>query len=376
MKTRLSGAVIVAMALLASPVLGAPALQQMDHATATEVIIYTDSSKAVVRRQSAVRLVEGENTVSFEWASDKIDAASIRLHGGDALTIGEVVDPAGGGHSLEWSVRAPAAGDYSLTISFLLDGLKWSADYAMAWSPGQDAATLGGWLTVTNESGVRFEEMGVRFVLGRSGARDEQQAEFVLTDLQTLEPGEAVRSAFLPLIEVSVRTIYRIDSEAASETVKRILQITPPAEGALARTPLPSGPLTIVMPTDIPPAKMLSATLSYEPAQPFEVTLGEEPDIVVERRLMERKKTAMEFDRLGKVSGFDTIESYEIALRSHLREPVEIELVETVLNTWELETRALHVVDDGKALMLIDLPAEGQGALEFTLVKHSGTRIP
>lgn len=376
MKTRLSGAVIIAMALLTSPVLSAPALQQMDHAGATEVIIYTDSSKAVVRREATVRLTGGVNTVSFEWASDSVDAASIRLHGGDALTIGEVVDPAGKDRAREWTVRAPFTGDYPLTTSLLLEGLKWSADYVMSWSPNRAVATLGGWLTVRNESGMDLEGLNVQFVLGRPGGGGEAQASFALADLQELEPGSSVRSAFLPLVEIPVQTIYRIDSESAAETVKRIVEITPPADGPLARTPLPSGPMTIVMPTDIPPAKMLGATLKYEPSEPFEVTIGDEPDIVVERRLVERRKTAVEFDRLGKVSGFDTIESYEIALRNHVNEPIELELVETVLETWELETRALHVLEDGKALMLIDLSAEGEGALAFTLIKHSGTRIP
>jgi hypothetical protein len=121
---------------------------------------------------------------------------------------------------------------------------------------------------------------------------------------------------------------------------------------------------------------MHGAKLSYEPSEPFTLTLGQERDIVVERRLMERRKIAMEFDRLGEVSGFDTVESYAVSVRNHLNEAIELEMVETVLETWELKTDALHILEGGEALMLLDVPADGEATLEFTLVKHSGTRIP
>jgi hypothetical protein len=375
MKMRLEAAIVMAL-LLASPVLGAPALQQMGHTDATEVIIYTDSSEAVVRQDSTVRLAEGHNTVSFEWATDSLDAASIRLHGGPALAVGEVVRPASSDRLMRWAVTAPSTDNYTLTTSFLLSGLKWSADYRLAWAPDGDSALLGGWLSVKNETGMDLRDLQVKLVLGRPGARAAQQATFDIPDLQELEKGASLRAGYLPPIEVPIRTIHRIDSEAAPERVKRLLEITPPTEGPLARAALPAGPMVLVTPTDVPPAPMQSAKLTYEPSEAFSIDLGSERDIVVERRVMERKKIGVEFDRLGKVSGFDTVESYEVALRSHLGEAIEVELVETVLETWELKTDAQHVIKNGRAVMAVDLPPEGEAAVVFTLVKHSGTRIP
>jgi len=323
-----------------------------------------------------VRLANRANTVSFEWATDSVDAASVRLHGGPELTVGQVVSPAGTNKLLRWGVEAPATGDYQLTTSFLLSGLKWSADYRLAWTPGSEMALLGGWLQVTNESGMDLRNVRAKLVLGRPGAVAEEQATFAIPDLQELPKGESVRGGFLLPIEVPVRTIHRIDSEAAAEQVKRLLEITPPATGPLARTPLPSGPMTLITPTEMPPASFMKATLKYEPSESFEIDLGAARDVVVERRLLKRDKTAMEFDRLGKVSGFDTVETYEVTVRSRLDEPIEIELLETVLQTWALQTEAEHELADGKAQMMLEIPAGGETALEFTLVKHSGTRIP
>ncbi len=376
MKMRLPGAAIITMVLLASPVLAAPALQQLGDPGETEVIIYTGASKAVVRQETSVRLARRANTVSFDWTSDSIDGSSIRLHGDPALTVGELVRPTGNDRLLRWTVNAPSTGDYALTTSFLLSGLKWSADYQLDWSPGSDTARLAGWLSVANETGMDLSDLRARLVLGSPGAGAEQQAAFDLRDLRELAADASMRTAFFPPAEVSVRTIHRIDGEAAAERVQRLLEVTPPAAGPLARTSLPAGPMTVVTPTDVPPASMRDARLSYEPSETFEIDLGFDRDVVVERRLTERRKTALEFDRLGKVSGFDTVEAYHIELRNRTGEPIQIELVETVLKTWELRTDAEHEVEDGKALMLLEVPADGQSSVEFTLVKHSGTRIP
>jgi hypothetical protein len=376
MKTRLPGAAIIVMVLLASPVLAAPALEQLADPGQTEITIYTGASKAVVRQETNVRLARRANTVNFEWATDSVDAGSIRLHGGPALGIGEVVRPTGDDRLLRWSVNAPSTDDYALVTSFLLSGLKWSADYQLDWSPGSESGILSGWLSVKNESGMDLDDLSARFVLGSPGAGAEQQAAFELRDLRELAAGASVRTGFFPPTEVPIRTLHRIDSEAAAERVQRLLEVTPPAAGPLARTSLPAGPMTVVTPTEVPPASMRDAHLSYEPSETFEIDLGFERDVVVERRLTERRKTLLEFDRLGKVSGFDTVESCRIDVRNRTGGPAEIELVETVLETWELKTDALHVLEDGKAFMLLEVPADGEGSVEFTLVKHSGTRVP
>lgn len=381
MKIRLTGALITALALaaaalLAAPLLAAPTLQQMAQAGPTEIIIYTGAETAVVRQRSLIRLTQGTNTVSFEWGTDSLDPASVRLHGGPDLMVGDVVRPAGEDKLVRWTVDAPATADYGLTTSFLLSGLKWSADYRMEWAPGSDVAPLGGWLTLKNESGMDLDDVLAELVLGRPGAGDEEQVAFAICDFYELAAGDSVRAGFLPPMQLPISVIHRIDSEAAPERVKRILEVTPPHGGALARMALPQGPMTIITPTDVPPARYLDATLSYEPSEAFEVDLGYERDLVVERTLLDRKKTAIEFDRLGQVSGSDTVETYEVSVRSHLDDPIEIELVETVLETWELKTDALHVLEDGKAQMMLTVPADGEASVQFTLVKHSGTRIP
>jgi len=83
----------------------------------------------------------------------------------------------------------------------------------------------------------------------------------------------------------------------------------------------------------------------------------------------------VEFDRLGRVSGFDTVEKYRLLVRNHLAEAVDLEVVEVVLDTWDFAGRAA-TEEDGRVTMDLSVPSGMERALEFTLTKHSGTRIP
>jgi len=373
---RLPWSAVVALTLVAltsGMALCAPMLQQIAPPGPTELVIYSDFAQAVVRQQSAVRLSQGANTVGFQWATDSLDAASIRLQGAQGLTIGEVTQPAGQTKTYQWSVTAPRDGVYPLTTSFMLSGLKWVADYRLATNADRPSALLSGWVTITNGTGMDLRNMKASLILGRPGASADgmEQAAYPLPELRDLPKGASLRLMFLRPMELPVWTIHRIDGEAAPEKVARLLEVQPPSEGALARTALPSGALTVLSPRGI-----VRATLTYEPGKAFEIAMGDERDIVVKRRLMEREKTGIEFDRVGAVSGFDTIERYSVELRSHLDEALEVELQEVVLKTWEIDTAAEYELEDGRARIPLALPAQGECALEFTLTKHSGTRIP
>jgi len=63
-------------------------------------------------------------------------------------------------------------------------------------------------------------------------------------------------------------------------------------------------------------------------------------------------------------------------VRNHTPAEAALEIVEPVLDTWEFATEALHVLEPGRALMHLVVPADGSAELQFTITQHSGTRIP
>ena len=359
-----------------APVLAVPAVQQVGQIGPTELVLHTVGSKALVRQQARVQLREGRNLLSFSWAEEKIDVASVRLQA-EGLEVGETVRPAGAEQTLQWTVLVPEAGERPITIAYVVDGIDWSPDYRMSLAEGASQVTLGGEVAVTNGSGLCLGDLTARIALGRpgTGAESADRVSFPLQGLDALGVGETVRARFLPPMEMSAELVYRIDSER-SRRVEKLLMVQPPTTGALGREALPAGPAYLVIDRNDRPDQIIRTKLDYEPSEEFAIGIGPERELIVERTLLEQSKSNIQFDRLGSVSGFDTVERYRLAVTSHLDREVDLEIFETVLGTWRLRTDALHVLEDGRAIMRMKVPAGGEAALEFTLTKHSGTRIP
>jgi hypothetical protein len=372
-----SVSICLALVVLTAIAAQAEALvQRMGAVTGTEVALSTTASKAVVRQSMAAHLRQGANRLTFSWSAEKIDAASVRLQAAEGVTVGESIRQAGADKSLAWDVFAPAEGDYALTMTYLLDGLAWSPSYRLLYQPGVGEARLEGLLTLTNDSGLLLEGAVVSLTLGRSG---DEPVSYALPDLGDLPIGSKVRTGFLSPLALRVRAVHRLDGERAAESVRQVLVVTPPAEGGLAQEALPAGPVSIVLLTeDGLAARSVAGKLAYTPGEEFELDLGVERDIVVERVLLDRSKQNLDFDRLGRVAGFDTIERYEIRIRNHCAADVQLEIVETVLDTWDFSTRELYArdLDEGVAVVRLVAPVGEERVLQFTMVKHSGTRIP
>ncbi len=373
---RLQAAFIV-MLLGSVPIPAAPVVQQVGQIGPTELVLQTAESKALVRHQATVHLREGRNLLAFSWnEEEQIDSASVRIQG-ENLQIGETVRPARADRKLQWTVSAPDAGERPITITYMLDGINWSPHYRMRVPEGGSQLTLTGEIEVTNDSGLALDNLDAKLVLGRPGTgseRDERMT-FSIADVDALAVGETVRTGFLSLMEMPAEFVYRIDSERANR-VEQVMLVQPPETGVLGREALPTGSASLTIMRGGGPDRIIRTKLEYEPADEFEIRIGPERDLMVERTLLEQQKTNVEFDRIGAVSGFDTIENYRLQVTSYLAHEVEIEVAETVLDTWQLRTDADYELEDGRAFMRITVPPGGEVSLEFTLTKHSGTRIP
>lgn len=370
----------ICLALLSAAAWSAPALQQLGATTGTEIALSSANPKAQVRQQITAPLRAGSNRLTFTWADEKIDLTSVRLHAGPELIVGETTRPAGSTTALAWDVTAPAGGEYPLTVSYLLSDLKWSASYRLSYQPGDGKATLEGYLTVSNESGLGLEGAKLSLALGRAtGEGTGEQMVLSVPDITDLRVGAKARASFLPAMELPARLVYRVDGERAAEQVRRLLIVQPPVEGALAREPLPAGPASIVLLTEEgPAARWLAGEIKYALGEELELDLGVEPDIIVERTMTEQTKQNLDFDRLGRVAGFDILERYELVIRNRRSVDTQLEVIETVLETWDFSSRELHALDreEGVAVMHLTIAAGGAHCLQWALVKHSGTRIP
>ncbi len=372
-------AICLALATFAATAWAGPALQRLGEPAGIQVALSTTSSKALVRQDVQTHLVRGSNRLTFTWATDKVDAGSVLLRAPGDLAVGETIVPAGSARTLAWDVTAPTEGDWAVTISYLLADVKWTPSYRLLYQPGSDHAQLEGSLTLSNESGLALEDARLSLTLGRSGSDDATRTTWDIPDAGDLPVSARVRAGFLPQMALRARLVYRLDGEQDPQKVRQVLVLTPPTEGGLAQEALPVGRVSIVLLTEAGlPARSMAGELKYAPGEEFELDLGVERDIVVERTMLDQRKQNLDFDRLGRVAGSDTLERYQIAIRNHTGADAQLEVLETVLNTWEFSSRELHArdLDEGVVAIRLTAPAGEARELLFTMLKHSGTRIP
>ncbi len=70
---------------------------------------------------------------------------------------------------------APAAGHYTVRLSYIATGLNWSADYVAHVRPGGHGLDLAGWLTLANFGSTGFGRVPVQAVAGRLNATGDDK---------------------------------------------------------------------------------------------------------------------------------------------------------------------------------------------------------
>lgn len=68
--------------------------------------------------------------------------------------------------SLLWRLDAARAGTYPTEVSYLTDGINWTADYVTIINEAEDAIDLTGWVTLTNQSGATYRDAELQLMAG------------------------------------------------------------------------------------------------------------------------------------------------------------------------------------------------------------------
>jgi hypothetical protein len=68
--------------------------------------------------------------------------------------------------TLVWTLDAPKAGAAPAEVSYLTDGMNWSADYVAVVDADDKKAGLSGWVTIDNHSGATFKDATLKLVAG------------------------------------------------------------------------------------------------------------------------------------------------------------------------------------------------------------------
>lgn len=71
--------------------------------------------------------------------------------------------------TLSVTVDSQTAGPRAATLSYLTSGLSWNADYVATFDEKQGVIGMQGWITLSNRSGITFNDVSTRLVAGTVG---------------------------------------------------------------------------------------------------------------------------------------------------------------------------------------------------------------
>jgi hypothetical protein len=131
----------------------------------TVTIVRTNRRTGTVVREAATILsasgTEGV-VIRTEAGSEALKCSGFP----ERLEFNEIPANLGARPALSVRLAAGAPGKRMVTVSYLVHGISWSADYVAQLNQKANRMNLGGWATLTNDTGVSFEQAWVQLVSG------------------------------------------------------------------------------------------------------------------------------------------------------------------------------------------------------------------
>jgi hypothetical protein len=340
------------------------------------------------------------------------DAEVLSTHGGTVLRIGDEITFGYPGRigfpeipenliakpSLVWRLDADA-GRQDVEVSYLASGLRWNADYVLVLSPDDTAGDLTGWVTLDNRSGAAFQDAKLQLVAGdvqrvqpqpvpmaarmralgmaeeADAFREESLFEYHLYTLErpaTLLDNEKKQITLLQAPGIGLEKHYELRGQphyyrsaiAGALDSKRKVSVLLELDNSEANglgMPLPKGVVRVYK-EDADGGRQFVGedAIDHTPRdEEIRVKLGEAFDVVADRRQMEWR----EHGRCGSESTF------EIELRNHKDEDVEVEVVEPAMGEWEI-LRSSHPherIDAQRFRFTPKVPAHGETTVTYTV---------
>lgn len=306
---------------------------------------------------------------------------------------------------LLWQIQSEAAGNQNAEISYLTQGLNWSADYVAAVSANDDTLDIQGWVTLSNNCGASFRNASLQLVAGDvrrvQAGREEgygmdrlalaakpagpqfQEEQFFDYHLYTLQrptdvlDRETKQVSLLEAAGVKAVKKYYYDGvrdqwwwrnanwrpgEQYDTSDYKKVNVTIEFKNSQAAglgMPLPKGTVRVYKKDSQGKLQFVGEdTIDHTPRdEALKLYVGDAFDVVGER-----KRT-----KFTRVSDRVTEESFEVTLRNHQDKAVDVTVVEHVFADWEiLQSSHKWTNPDARTLnFVVSVPANGETKVTY-----------
>lgn len=250
--------------------------------------------------------------------------------------------------TLVWKMKSNKKGKHLIELNYLTTGLRWQVDYMAIVEKEDVKIDLLGWVSIENLSGMTFKEAKLKLIAGNihfvkeefpvekeglvrfeASARPEDVPfkekvffEYYMYPLEartTLKDKQTKQIKFLNILNIPVKKVYVFDENISSEKVQVKLEFENSKKNNLGIS-LPAGKVRIYKKEFNESLEFIGEDLIYHTPKDEEVKIyiGEAFDIKAERKQTSYKK----------ITEYIHTESYEITLKNHKKEDIEVKVIE------------------------------------------------
>ncbi len=308
--------------------------------------------------------------------------------------------------TLAWLVEAAKEGTHKVEVSYLTDGVNWHADYVLLLAQDDKSVDLNGWVTLDNRSGATYEDAGLKLVAGEVHRVPKAQPQVVRKEMEvtaaappqveerpffeyhvyevkrpvTVKDNQTKQIEFVAASGVAAEKFYVYDGlrgfrvtyyspivtpeygPPTSKDVMVMLEIQNSEEAGLG-VPLPAGKVRVYKEDADGGVEFVGEdSIDHTPKdERVRLYLGNAFDLVGER-------IRTDFKRIGDKA---IEESFEITVRNHKAEDVEVRVVEHLYrwSEWKI-VEASHdyrELDASTIEFRVKVPADGETKVTYTV---------
>jgi hypothetical protein len=333
----------------------------------------------------------------------------IKLENVQELTFPELPEGLITRPTLVWHLLAEQGGSHDVEVTYLTGGINWQADYVLLLSADEESLDLDGWITLSNNSGATFVDAQLKLIAGdlqrvaemrvsgdmaypemeeAMGAAPVEEREFFEYHLYeiprpvTVGDNETKQIEFVSAISVPALKFFVYDglqcytnywycqfygyantdpSYGIASNPKVMIMVEFDTE--LVEADLPRGRVRLYQ-EDIDGAALLVGedTIDHTPqGEIVRLYVGDAFDIVGERIQTDfRRPTDHRLE-----------ETFEITIRNHKDEPVEVRIVEHMFrwSEWRIltSTHDYDELDSSTIEFTVTVPANGEVTVTYTV---------
>ena len=304
--------------------------------------------------------------------------------------------------TLVWLVDNRYAGEQRIEADYITNSVNWTADYVLTLPAEASVAELSSWVTITNSSGIGFDNTQLQLVAGQvqlpgtaprpmfraqamvaggvaaPGIAQEPLSEYHLYTIErrvTLPNESSKQIAFLHASGIKVQKTYDINGQQfyyyspfqggrpCNQPVQAHLKFKNSKDNSLG-VPLPAGTVRVYEADSKGQLQLVGAeNIDHTPKdETLNLYIGNAFDVTAER-----KQT--DFETLGK----DVYESaFQVTIRNHKKQPITVEVNEPMGGEWTvLQSNFKYEKTSAFSIRFtVPVPAEGQSVLTYRVRTH------